>query len=228
MLYTNRNRGAAILCGIATAALLLALLVLCVWGVAFDRGFYREEYHKLQTADYVGTDEDTLFLATDTLLDYLEDERGDLDVPLGEGQFFNERETAHMTDVKALYQNAVVCAWVLAVFGGAALAVCFAAGKKRVLPSFLCGSFWGGIAMLVFFACVGVYAAADFNTFWTNFHLMFFSNDLWMLNPATDRMIRMFEQQFFFDMVARILVVYLCIFAGLLIANRVVVRRRRV
>ena len=57
---------------------------------------------------------------------------------------------------------------------------------------------------------------------------MFFSNDLWMLNPATDRMIRMFEQQFFFDMVARILVVYLCIFAGLLIANRVVVRRRRV
>ena len=55
MLYTNRNRGAAILCGIATAALLLALLVLCVWGVAFDRGFYREEYHKLQTADYVGT-----------------------------------------------------------------------------------------------------------------------------------------------------------------------------
>ena len=38
----------------------------------------------------------------------------------------------------------------------------------------------------------------------TLFHEIFFTNDLWLFDPATDYMIRMLPEGFFYDMVMRI------------------------
>jgi integral membrane protein (TIGR01906 family) len=52
---------------------------------------------------------------------------------------------------------------------------------------------------------IAIWALADFNQFWTNFHLLFFDNDLWLLDPNTSIMINLFPGSFFFDLVTRII-----------------------
>ena len=44
----------------------------------------------------------------------------------------------------------------------------------------------------------------DFNTAFTVFHEIFFTNDLWLFDPAEDYMIRMLPEVFFYDMALRI------------------------
>ncbi|MGB4393229.1 MAG: DUF1461 domain-containing protein, partial [Bacillota bacterium] len=46
--------------------------------------------------------------------------------------------------------------------------------------------------------------ARDFTRWWTAFHLVTFDNDLWRLDPATDWLIRIFPEEFFFAAVKRI------------------------
>ena len=46
--------------------------------------------------------------------------------------------------------------------------------------------------------------ASDFTKYFTIFHEIFFTNDLWLFDPATDYMIRMLPEGFFYDMVMRI------------------------
>ena len=44
----------------------------------------------------------------------------------------------------------------------------------------------------------------DFNAVFTLFHEIFFDNDLWLFDPATDYMIRMLPEGLFYDFVIRI------------------------
>jgi integral membrane protein (TIGR01906 family) len=59
--------------------------------------------------------------------------------------------------------------------------------------------FWGGILSLGILVVVGVSALADFGGFWTQFHLLSFSNDLWLLDPSKDYLIMMFPEGFWAD-----------------------------
>ena len=61
--------------------------------------------------------------------------------------------------------------------------------------------------MFALIAFIVMAALIDFNTFWTNFHLIFFRNDLWLLNPNTDRLILMVPLNFFITLVTRIIIV---------------------
>ena len=79
----------------------------------------------------------------------------------------------------------------------------------------------------MFFAVIGIWAAVDFNNFWVSFHHVFFTNDLWMLDPAESRMIRMFQEAFFADMVGRILAWFLAIALGSAAAAGIVYQRMK-
>jgi integral membrane protein (TIGR01906 family) len=46
---------------------------------------------------------------------------------------------------------------------------------------------------------LGVFALTGFDDLFRRFHLLAFTNDLWQLNPRTDRLIQMFPQGFWFD-----------------------------
>ena len=61
---------------------------------------------------------------------------------------------------------------------------------------------------------LGIAVARDFNAVFTLFHEIFFDNDLWLFDPATDYMIRMLPEGLFFDFVLRI--------GGLFVAGLVV------
>ena len=61
------------------------------------------------------------------------------------------------------------------------------------------GLFGGGVLTLVLMAAVGIMIAVDFNGFFLQFHLLSFANDFWQLNPATDYLLMMFPDGFWFD-----------------------------
>jgi integral membrane protein (TIGR01906 family) len=201
---------------VATVLLVFATAVACIQGIAFDSSFYRLEYAKLETAEYVGVSEEELTNATEILLGYLQGKRENLDLEISlengiQEEYYTQREKEHMVDVKALYQNAVTFMVIGYVVGSALLCVCFFAKPLRDIRKICQTYFWTVIGILLFFGAIGVYAAVDFNRFWIGFHHIFFTNDLWMLDPAASRMIRMFEETFFADLVGRILAVFLAI-----------------
>jgi integral membrane protein (TIGR01906 family) len=207
----------------------MALAVFCIQAFSFDRDFYAEEYEKYDTAEYVGVSGGELEAATDVLLSYIQDGRDDIDLEATVGgqarQYYNEREKAHMVDVKALYQSAVsVMIWG-SVIAAALFAACFVIWKRRALLPVLEGIYKTGIVILIAFAALAVWAAIDFNGFWVDFHLVFFRNDLWLLDPRTDLMIRMFSSGFFFDLVFRILALFLGVLIPAVVAARIAHKR---
>ena len=53
-------------------------------------------------------------------------------------------------------------------------------------------------------AVAGFLFSRDFNKYFVIFHHIFFNNNLWILDPAEDYMIRMLPEGFFYDFVFRI------------------------
>lgn len=219
-------RACSALCG---AFVVLGIILNCVNYFGFSKSFYKKEYEKLGTAAEIGMSREDLQRATDTLLDYLKDKRDDLFVQANIGgqerEVFNERETLHMVDVKNLYL------WAMRIGNGLLiLAVLFylwaffsGQDKHAVLGGYLQGNF----ILLGIIAVLGIYAAIDFNSFWTGFHHIFFTNDLWLLDPRTDILIQMVPEQFFFDLVMRIVVVSAGLIAALMGIAQMAKRRKK-
>jgi integral membrane protein (TIGR01906 family) len=110
---------------------------------------------------------------------------------------FNDREVAHLKDVKGLFRlvyKILLGSGVYAlVFVGVSL---FWWRDKRRLGQ---GLFFGGGLTLAATLALGVVIALDFDQFFLQFHLLSFANDFWMLDPATDYLIMLFPQGFWFD-----------------------------
>ena len=108
---------------------------------------------------------------------------------------FHEKEQRHMADVKALFdldRTVLLCAVVLAVLLGLG-----AYGLRPCRRWTARGVVWGSLAILAALTGLGVWAALDFNGLFVLFHRLSFSNDLWLLNPATDLLIRLMPLEFF-------------------------------
>lgn len=223
------RKGCIVFSAAGTVLAVMALAVFCIQVFSFDENFYAAEYAKYGTAATVGVSEGELGDATAALLSYIQDKRGDIDLAVtmdGEArQYYNEREKAHMVDVKALYLSAVrLAAWGAAVAAGL-FAACFLLWKRKALPAVLDGVYKTSAVILAAFAALAVWAAVDFDGFWISFHRVFFTNDLWMLDPRTDLMIRMFSTGFFFDLVFRILAMFLGILIPAAVAARIAHKR---
>ena len=125
------------------------------------------------------------------LADYLSGDEAALD-----DSPFNEKERTHMRDVLELFDLARAVRNALFV----AAAVLLAAGLwlsrgARLLP--MC--FVGLAALLLPLGAFAIWAAADFSGAFTFFHETLFTNDLWLLNPETDLLLRLLPEQFFAD-----------------------------
>ncbi len=115
------------------------------------------------------------------------------------GPVFNARETRHMEDVKQLFvwlnrvqelSVVLVLAYVVAFF------VWARDGDVRQLAGqSLIGLGLGVLAV----GAVGVFAAFGFEAAFTRFHELFFSNNLWQLDPERDHLIQMFPENFWRD-----------------------------
>lgn len=196
-------------------ALFLTILDVC----CFDRAFYEKEYAKNHTAEVIDISEEELMKVTSHLLDYLQDKEEVLKISAviadQERNVFNERDTMHMVDVKILYEHAMLVrnlAFVIAVcLFGWNLAVL----KQEFLLS-LASSFYKALGIFMMLcAAVLIAAAIDFDSLWRLFHHIFFTNDLWLLDPNVSVLINMVPLEFFFDLVAKIVVMFIASLACL-------------
>lgn len=215
-------------------ALCLALLVIfqSIVTCCFDLNFYAQNFHDLQTAEKVDISEADSIDAIKLLLDYISDKRNDLEMKVTlnstqkQVEMYNQREKAHMVDVKALYQlllrlRIIVLVLVLAIV--CYLFISYIMKFKRLSSnvwkdleslfneyaffwqSFRKASLYSLILIALFVGLISLFAAHDFANFWWKFHELLFKNDLWQLDPATSRMINLVEGQFFNNLVMYIL-----------------------
>ena len=185
-------------------------------GIYSDFGWYEKEYEKYNVTEDLEMKMDDVMDVTEEMMAYLRGDREGLVVWTtvnGEKQeFFNDREKAHMVDVQNLF------------LGG--LTLRFSAIIVLVIS--LSGLILTGLgAFLVISGGLGVLCASDFNKYFFLFHEIFFDNDLWLLDPATDLMIRMLPEGFFFDMVIRIGSIFIGMLAILLILSMLILHRQK-
>ena len=208
--------------GILSAICLMWILLItsieavCYW----TPGYFEKEYTKYQVLnDLPQMSMDDLLDVTGEMMDYLRGTREDLHVTTTMGgverEFFNEREIAHMEDVRGLFLRAIslrriALGFILATMF---LLVIWKAPLRKILPRCIC------IGSGIFLAVVGVLAAiisTDFTKYFVIFHHIFFDNDLWILNPATDMLINIVPEGFFMDTAARIGALYAILVALIL------------
>lgn len=212
---------------IGVATLIIVLTTSFEIAAYGDYGWYEKEYAKYHVLEELEMEMDDVMHVTKEMMSYLRGNRKDLVVDTivdGEPrEFFNDREKAHMVDVKNLFMGGL---WMrrgaLLLFVIAALLLWKTkADIRRVIPKACLISMGSFIGVTV---GAGLLFMSDFSKYFTLFHELFFNNDLWLLDPTTDLMIRMLPEGFFLDMVVRIGVIFLIFMIFVLIISTVMLK----
>ncbi len=191
---------------------IFAFLLGSILFVADHRSFYPEQYEKNNTTEYTGMSIEDLTAASDALLDYMFDRRDDISIVLPvdgvEREIFDERETQHMVDVKELFLLTINLFYICAALAVLGMGFILFRYKKEGL--FILAKMYNvaAVVFVVVTALLGAFIAFNFNMFWTIFHQLIFTNDLWLLDPNVSIMINMFPSDFFFAMVTNILIAF--------------------
>ena len=114
-------------------------------------------------------------------------------------ELFNEREVAHMRDVKGLVKGVYLTAMVSALFVLGVAGAGFALYSRPFSASLARLVLWGSGITIGFVLVVGLLSLLGFDQLFLVFHQLSFSNNLWQLDPYQDYLIVMFPQGFWFD-----------------------------
>lgn len=196
---------------------ILVLLLGTVRLNVFQTSFYESFYKKEGLAEQIGVSEEDLNKSMRVMLDYVQGKRKDMEDTIfrngKETGIYNGKEKAHMGDVRALYRNAMrVLAGSFIV--GIVIVVWMAVmlkDKNRLLANVCSGLLSASLCFAIVLAWLGLWIATDFNDFWIRFHHLFFSNDLWLLDPATDFMIVICPENMFSALVTRIVLLFVVV-----------------
>lgn len=109
-------------------------------------------------------------------------------------KLFLESEVAHMADVKSVITLAFIVGATLAVL----MVIAIIYLRRRSTGGVRRALFAGSIATLVLVIGLGVLAVLGWETFFTQFHHLFFANGTWTFY-VDDTLIRLFPSQFWMD-----------------------------
>ena len=185
-------------------ALLPVTLVITNVRVAANEGrLYEYGFNKYDVATKTGLPRQEISRAGRELRQYFNNDQDTVRILVEqdgrEVSLFNERETAHLRDVKDLFQLtfrvhelgvAYAFTYVVGVFIWAR-----EGSLRRLATQVLVGALVAIVAILG----LTVVALFGFDRAFEQFHFIAFNNDLWRLDPRTDHLIQMFPQGFWFD-----------------------------
>lgn len=210
------------LAGVILAFAVIAAVLITSFEIAMysDFSVYQKEYEKYDVLSELDmTMEDAMYV-THEMMAYLRGDRETLSVMTTvegrEQDFFNEQDRFHMGEVRDLFiggLNIRIGACIAAVLCLAFL-LTTRADNRKIIPRSYQVALGISVAAAAF---IGIAAVIDFNAVFVQFHHLFFDNDLWLFDPATDYMIRMLPEGLFYDFVIRIGAIFLGILAVLLI-----------
>ena len=111
-------------------------------------------------------------------------------------ELFNQREVAHLKDVKGLIR---LDYWVLL---GTLIYVLAYAGtylfRRKERPKLARRVVAGSSLTLILMLALGLGTLLGFDRLFLQFHLISFTNELWQLDPTRDYLIMLFPQGFFY------------------------------
>lgn len=190
--------------GLFILAIPLFLISTSVRLIAQNLGFYEYGFAEYTVSQRTGLPPAELTKAAHAFIDYFDNDDEWLLVTVTDRSgrtfpLFNERELLHMKDVKGLFQ----LVWGIQLISGLWLVLYGAARflrfRQPAIRSLSRLGVWGGVVTLLIVANLGLLALIDFESVFVQFHLLSFTNDLWLLNPERDYLIMMFPGGFFFD-----------------------------
>lgn len=194
-----------------------------------DFSFYEKEYNKYAVRSSVDISMPELMNVTKDMMAYLKGDReklSDIKATIGgipDTPFFNEREVLHMEDVRGLFIGAVYLRYILVFIS--IICIIFAKISRGRISHFLSNVLiYGTFITLALTGILVFLIAGDFEKYFIIFHHIFFNNDLWMLDPATDNLINIVPQGFFMDMSKRIVIIFSA-FILLMIGSGVVLKK---
>ena len=182
--------------------------------------FYKFEFNKNNTALKTGINENDLFLVVDNIQDFFKEksnEKINMVVYISgiKKNLFNSKEIQHMIDVKNLILNIKLFNYFLWFTALILLLIKISLSKEKKLISLLSitrSYFIYSVAILI---STLILIALSFRWIFYFFHIISFDNNLWILDPRTDYLIKIFEEVFFMD--AAIFIGILTLFSSIII-----------
>jgi len=172
------------------------------WGVN-SHWLYQYGFEKYDVSQTTGIAEAELEKAASGLISYFNSGEKDISLTVikdGEPfELFNQREVAHLRDVKGLIRLDywVLLGTLIYVIAYAGVSLFWQRGRywQRLGWGVINGS---GITLALMLA-MGLGTLLNFDQLFWQFHLLSFTNELWQLDPARDYLIMLFPGGFWYD-----------------------------
>lgn len=197
-----------VFCLLGVAALTLLGILSAVESVGTDAKLYHELQMREGALAQAGISEIDLIRLGNALAKCLKGDEAALEA-LGMveifGQYrepFNEKERQHMEDCRELFNLLRITKWTSLAVGTLALTGGIVLLKRRKPVRW--AAILGPMALLIPLGAFGCWAATDFNGAFDFFHRVLFTNELWLLDPRTDLLIRICPSGMFAQMGLRI------------------------
>ncbi|HLR21044.1 MAG TPA: TIGR01906 family membrane protein [Tissierellaceae bacterium] len=187
---------------------------------SYNKDFYIKSYKKYEVPKITNKSIEDLSEITDDIISYLKNSGGDELL----SKHFNEKEVLHMRDVQNLFN---ISRWVKIIGLIVSGMILYYFYRKKEYISLGKTLFIGLFINHILFGILAILASIDFNRYFTYFHLLFFSNDLWILNPKTDLMIQMLPEEFFMNIAFRIVLSFFILLAILQIVGYLFIKKGR-
>ncbi|HLS52914.1 MAG TPA: TIGR01906 family membrane protein [Tissierellaceae bacterium] len=202
-------------------SLSLTVLAISIEKNAYDMDYYLKSYEKNKISQLTGKSKGQLAEISENLVSYIKGQGGEeLLEP-----YFNEKEILHMVDVQNLFNLARRIKYIGLVLSIGIVINFLKDRKYKLLGKAL---LFGPFVNYFIFLILGILAYIDFNKYFTYFHLIFFTNDLWILDPNKDLMIQMLPENFFMGMAKNILLSFLLYLAIIQVIGCIILRRGRI
>ena len=170
-----------LLAAFAAILILFSVGFIGVSAILDDTEFIEEQYTELGTAQDLGMSIPDLSKATQALFDYMKGRRDDIKVSAlvnkveMEDLFYHGKEIVHMEEVRSLWSGLTAFSIVGLGLAAGLLAIIVFFGKKNArLRATGTGLLLGTLIFAMLIGVIAIWAAGDFDSFWTVFHFIIF------------------------------------------------------
>jgi len=179
----------------------LLLLTASLGGAVNSLWLYKYGFQKYDVSQTTGLAEVELETAAAGLISYFNSDDEDITLTVvkdGEPfELFNEREAAHLRDVKDLIwlDYRFLLGTLIYTLGYAGVSLLWGKDWRQLVR----GVVWGSGITLALMLALGLGILLGFDQLFWQFHIISFANELWQLDPARDYLIMLFPRDFWYD-----------------------------
>ncbi len=175
-------------------ALSLSVLAALVWFAGTDAGLMSRWMLAAAPPSETKLPAELYAPVCTALTNYLKGGTSVFDFMQGGISLFGANEKLHLADCAALFRFDRT---LMLVSAGLAVLLLIAVRFARNGKSAARGVAVGAVVSLAGVIALGVWGLADFDSLFVTFHRVAFTNDLWLMNPATDLILRLMPTGFF-------------------------------